>query len=266
MMSTPYPDVNVVLDELLSSAQAILGDYFVGLYLYGSLASGDFDPLRSDIDFVVVTTDQLPEELIPALEKMHARLAASGLKWAPKLEGTYIPQTALRRYDPNAAPCPSLNEGRFFLARHESDWVIQRYILREHGVAVAGPPIRSMIDPVQPDEIRQGVRGVLRGWWTSMLDNPSWLRDGEYQAYAVLTMCRALYTFHHGTIASKPVSARWAQAELDQPWATVIEWAVTWQRADRSDHLRETLDFIRYTLGRSEHDNVASDLDRGGLS
>ena len=71
-----------------------------------------------------------------------------------------------------------------------------------------------MIDPVSSDEIRQGVRGVLRGWWTSLLNDPTWMRDGEYQAYAVLTMCRALYTLHHGAIASKPVSARWALATL----------------------------------------------------
>ena len=91
---------------------------------------------------------------------------------------------------------------------------MQRTILREQGVSVAGPPLRPMIDPVSPDEIREGVRGVLRGWWTSLLDNPRWLRDGEYQAYAVLTMCRALYTLQHGTIASKPVSARWALAHV----------------------------------------------------
>ncbi len=139
-MPTPYPDVNVVLDALLASAQDLLGDYFVGLYLYGSLASGDFDLLRSDVDFVVVTTDYLPEDLISALEEMHARLWASGLKWAAKLEGTYIPQNALRRYDPDAAPCPCVNEGRFYLARHESDWVIQRHILREQGVAWPGRP------------------------------------------------------------------------------------------------------------------------------
>ena len=98
---TPYPDVNAMLDALLENVQDILGDYFVGLYLYGSLASGDFDPLRSDIDFVVVTTDPLPEELISALEEMHRRLWVSDLKWAAKLEGTYIPQNDLRRYDPD---------------------------------------------------------------------------------------------------------------------------------------------------------------------
>jgi predicted nucleotidyltransferase len=53
---TPYPDVNEVLLTLLDNVRAILGDYFTGMYLYGSLASGDFDPRRSDIDFLVVTS------------------------------------------------------------------------------------------------------------------------------------------------------------------------------------------------------------------
>ena len=57
---TPYPDVNAVLHALLSDAQTILGNHLVGLYLYGSLASGDFDPGRSDIDFVVVVVADAP--------------------------------------------------------------------------------------------------------------------------------------------------------------------------------------------------------------
>ena len=51
---TPYQDVNVFLNLLLSNIQSILGDHFIGLYLGGSLALGDFNPQRSDIDFVAV--------------------------------------------------------------------------------------------------------------------------------------------------------------------------------------------------------------------
>ena len=40
---TPYPDVNSVLQHFLAQIQAILGDAFTGMYLYGSLAQGDFD-------------------------------------------------------------------------------------------------------------------------------------------------------------------------------------------------------------------------------
>ena len=51
---TLYPEVNIVLDVLVPEVQAILGDQFVGMYLYGSLAYGGFD-VDSDVDYVVVT-------------------------------------------------------------------------------------------------------------------------------------------------------------------------------------------------------------------
>ena len=40
---TPYADVNAILGLLLARVERILGDQFTGMYLYGSLSSGDFD-------------------------------------------------------------------------------------------------------------------------------------------------------------------------------------------------------------------------------
>jgi predicted nucleotidyltransferase len=58
--ATPNPSVNAILEVLLSGVKEVLGTRFSGLYLYGSLAGGDFDPERSDIDFLVVTDGELP--------------------------------------------------------------------------------------------------------------------------------------------------------------------------------------------------------------
>lgn len=237
---------------LLRSVQAILGDGFLGLYLYGSLASGDFDPERSDIDFVVVTDGALPADLVAALEAMHARLWAGGGKWALKLEGAYVPRGALRRYDAASAARPCVNEGRFYLAREEPDWIIQRHVLREQGVVVAGPPLAPLIDPVSPEDLRGAVRGYLREWWAPMLDDPVRLRSREYQAYAVLSMCRAVYTLEHGAIVSKSAAARWAQAVLDPRWAPVIERALAWPRGDQGDEIGETLELIRLAVRRGQ--------------
>jgi len=251
---TPYPDVNTLLHVLLSSVQTVLGTHFIGMYLYGSLASGDFDPQCSDIDFVVVTADEIPDERLPALEAMHARMAASGLKWATTLEGSYIPQHALRRYDPTHARHPAIRLGEsFHVEQHDSDWVIQRYIIREQGVVVAGPAPQTLIDPIQPNDLRRAVLRILQEWWSTMLHDPARLHGTGYQAYAILTMCRVLYTLHYGIVVSKPVAARWAQEALGERRAALIERAfLAWRHGAQFDDVNETQDFIRYTLERSQ--------------
>jgi hypothetical protein len=250
---TSYPEVNTVLHELLSGVQSILGHHFVGMYLYGSLASGDFDPQRSDIDFVVVTANELADALLPALKAMHARIFAGGSVWATRIEGDYIPQSALRRYDPTRTQYPHFGmDGHFDVEEHGGDSVIQRHLLREHGAAMAGPAPQTLIDPVTPDDLRRATLAVLREWWAPMLRDPARLHSSEYQAYAILTMCRALYTLQHGSVVPKAVAARWAQEVLGEQWAPLIERALAWQIGASLDSLNETLDLIRCTLERSQ--------------
>jgi len=43
------------------------------------------------------------------------------------------------------------------------------------------------------------------------------------QTYTVLSLCRVLYTLEYGTVASKPVAARWAQHALDDQWRPLSE-------------------------------------------
>jgi len=85
---TPYLAANAVLRLLLQEVRAVLGPEFVGMYCYGSLSLGDFEPGSSDIDFLVVTANDLPDEMVAALGAMHGRIAVSGLQWADKLEGS----------------------------------------------------------------------------------------------------------------------------------------------------------------------------------
>ena len=248
---TFYIDINEILDILLVGTKAILDQQFVGIYLYGSLASGDFDPKSSDIDFVVVTDDFLSGEIISKLEDLHKRIWSNGLKWAAKLEGAYVPKGLIRRHDPNGHPCPTVNEKQFYVGHLGNDWIIQRHVIREYGVVLEGPDPKLLIDPVSPDEIRQSVLGVLEEWWFPMLDHPNWLgeRGSEYHAYAVISMCRSLHALKHGTIVSKPKAAKWAQMEFYE-WSPLIEKALIAQHEKNGDFLDEALDFIRFTRNK----------------
>ena len=258
---TPYLDVNAVLHDFLTRVRTVLGERFRGMYLSGSLALGGFSPHSSDIDFVVVTDADLPDDRFLALQAMHARFNADGSPWATEVEAAYIPQDALRRYDPARARHPHMERGADEILKMDqlgSDWIVQRFILREHGVVIAGPDPRTLIDPISPEDLRRSVVTLMHTWWGPMRHDTSRLElhDIGYQPYAVLTMCRILYTLDSGAVVSKPLAARWAQEALDGRWVGLIERALAWRKDRRNaapgDDVKETLDLIRYTLQRCQ--------------
>ncbi|MDQ2784997.1 MAG: DUF4111 domain-containing protein [Chloroflexota bacterium] len=256
---TPYADVNVVLHDFLSRIRTILGRHFRGMYLSGSLALGDFAAHRSDIDFVIVTDADLSGELLFALRAMHDDFNASDSPWATEVEAAYIPQDALRRDDSAHACHPHIERGAgetLAMDQLGSDWIIQRFILREHGVIVAGPDPRAVIDPVPSKDLRRAVVTLMHHWWGPMRHDASRLalHDIGYQPYAVLTMCRILYTLDTGAVVSKPVAARWARGIADGRWDTLIERALAWRKDGQTipagGDVNETLAVIQYTLDR----------------
>lgn len=259
---TPYPEVNAVLAVLLDETRGVLGPHFVGMYLYGSLAGGDFDPASSDIDFLVVTDDEVSQEMLPALEAMHTRIAASGLPYRCLLEGSYIPRAALRRYDPENARHPSIGtDWPFKVGLHDLSWMINRYTIREQGVTLDGPPPGTLIDHISTETLQVAVRDHLVHRWAEELQHPDWLHQRYYQAFAILTMCRALYLLETGRFATKPVAAAWAQEHMEARWAALVARALTWRNDHAPDDMTEALAFIRYTVERARNWAAASGMD-----
>ena len=238
-----------MLDALLAGARETLGARVLGLYLYGSLATGDFDPDTSDIDFVVVTDGDLGDADVAALAEMHARLRKRGAPFAA-LEGSYLPRAALCRWDPARARHPHLSHERpFGFEDHGPDWVLQRWVLRERGVAVAGPALRDWIDPVTADGLRGAVRGVLADFWGGHGRSDEFLAPRAYQVFAVQTMCRALHTLASGEIASKPTALRWAlrEAALPARFRAAVERALAFPGGDQRDDVDEARALIDFT-------------------
>ena len=227
------------------------------MYLDGSLTSGDFDE-DSDIDFVVVTDIDITGDLFTALQAMHDRIATIDSIWAIQLEGSYVSLQGLRRYDPAHTLHPNIERGtgeRLKMVEHAKWWEFHRYILRERGITLTGPDPRSLIDPVPPDNLRHAAQETLHANIATILDNPARISSRGYQSYIALSLCRILYTLEHGSVASKPTAARWAQEALSERWIPLIEqtWAGRHTPGDAAsaDDVNGTLDFIRYTLQRS---------------
>ena len=244
---TLWPQVNRVVEGLRDRLGDALDDQLVGLYLSGSLALGGFHPPSSDIDVLVATAGVLDEPVVGRLAELHATLKTAG-GFGARLETVYLPVAALRRYDPSdQRRYPIAASGRD-LAQHRQSlsWVLDRWVAREHGLTVAGPRPSSLIDPIGPGVLRAAVRGLLLSFWAAQLQGPApaWLRPRSDQAFAVLSMCRALYCLEHGLVVSKPAAAAWASRWLQPPWPELVARALSW----RSDQLPDR-DALDATLG-----------------
>ncbi len=263
---TLYPDLNAVLQELVESIQAVLGQDFIGAYLQGSFAVGDFD-LHSDVDFVIVVEQELSGDPIQLLQAMHARIYDLDCAWAQHLEGSYFPRDILKSCARRGEQLWYLDNGSRSLVRSvHCNTLVVRWVLRQHGIALAGPDPASLIDPIPASALRQEMLEGLQAWGQQILADPGIINNRFYQTFAVLHYCRALHDLHTGTCGSKRAGAEWAKANLDPSWTDLIDrsWdgrpnpEISVRQPANPQDLARTLQLIRYIIEASTQINDTS--------
>ena len=223
---TAYPYVNELLHDLLGQIKAILGDKLVGLYLYGSLVWGDFDEGISDVDLLAVVSDDLAEDEFNALHAMQNEIVAKRPQWTDHIEIAYVSLEALQTFKTQSSQIAVISPGEPFHFKDAGrDWLVNWYPVREKGQTLFGPPPQSIIPPISKDEFIQVVKEHVSAW-------REWIDQAQhrgFQAYAILTLCRALYTCRHGgDQVSKRQAGLWAVGELPE-WSETIQDAISWR-------------------------------------
>ena len=103
LLAYPYPDpqVNLTLELFLRLMRGVLGDAVVSVITQGSLVFDDLAPGYSDLDFVVVVAEGLPEATLERLVEARwpLRDGPYGVL-AHALEGPFLPR---RVVDPETA-------------------------------------------------------------------------------------------------------------------------------------------------------------------
>ena len=259
MIPTPYPELNSVLSDLIDSVRAVLSNNFVGAYLQGSFAVGDFD-LHSDVDFIVVTEEELSEEQVQGLQEVHKRIYGLAFPWAQHLEGSYFPQHVLRDYAHSGGQLWYLDHGsRSLILSDHCNTVLVRWVVREHGIPLAGPAPAMLVDPIPVEALRAHIMATIHDWGQEILRNPDDYDNRFYQGFIVLNYCRMLHDLLKGFPGSKLAGAEWAKANLDPSWQGLIDRA--WngrpdpavssrQRADPKD-FKATLAFVQYCRNKA---------------
>ncbi|NLI98233.1 DUF4111 domain-containing protein [bacterium] len=256
---TPYPSLNEILEELVTSIKDILKDNFVGAYLQGSFAVGGFDE-DSDCDFIIVINKELTDSQVSALQTMHGRIFDIDPGWPQHLEGSYFPRASLKDFREAGKELWYLDNGsRALIKADHCNTALVRWIVREKGVILEGPPPDTLVDPIPVDVLRRYIYEAIHFWGREVLENSEKYANRFYQSYITLNWCRMLFDLKNGFPGSKRDGAEWAKANLDPRWRGLIDR--TWANRPRPEiGVREpadpeeyklTLEFVRYVMDES---------------
>ncbi|MFI5552309.1 nucleotidyltransferase domain-containing protein [Streptomyces sp. NPDC051738] len=167
----------------------------VAVWAHGSLAGGDYQEGRSDLDLIAVLDGPLTPRTVWRLAKLHARLRAEPL--AGQLHCSYLtPDTA---DDPDR---PHLTWAHQELFKRPVTPVTRRE-LHAFGLVLQGKAPGRLLPPVSDRELGDFVVRDQRDFWRPAVDDAHlWTRD-VWVDLGLITFARAGITLSEGRLISK---------------------------------------------------------------
>jgi hypothetical protein len=147
------------------------------------------------------------------------------------------------------------------LSTHDNQWHV-RWILREHGITLAGQKPETILQSIPLDELSNEIKRTMlqvKRFFENEINRPlSFFNSRFGQSFTVLTYCRMLHTLHTGTVQSKKAGVQWAKQFLDPKCVNIIDQAWNERKGVRfgvkigqratSSLIHETLEFIKYAI------------------
>ncbi len=195
-----------------------------GAYLHGSAALGGWVAARSDVDILLVVSDEMDAGRVRAVGELLVA-ADAGCPGAGLEVSLVTADQAARPRPPHAFLLHGGHDRdglRLVYGTEvggDPDLIMHYVACREAGVTLYGAPARELIGPVG--------RGAVLGYLASELD---WGIEHGTESYAVLNACRALEFLDGGRVVSKVAGGEAALARGGGP-AELIRQALDQQRA-----------------------------------
>jgi hypothetical protein len=166
----------------------------VAFYVGGSLALGDYQPGRSDLDLAAIVEAPLGRSERRALKALHERIGVAGLHCA------YVP-----RAEVDDVARPHLAWAHEELFRRPFSGIARAELLRG-GITVYGPPPGDVIPPISAAALADAARTELEGYWRGALRFPSRWRTDLHVDLGLTTLSRADATITEGRLLTKSVA------------------------------------------------------------
>ena len=201
-----------LLGRFVSAVQPVLP--LVSVWAHGSLAGGDYQPGRSDLDLIAIVGRPCTAAEEQHLGEVHECLGST-IALASRLHCSYCAAGELD--DPARLHLTWAHEE--FMRRPVTP--VTRRELHDFGLVLYGEAPAALLPPVTGDQLAGFVVRDLESFWRPSLDHPEvWDRD-IWVDLGLLTLARATVTLRDGKLITK-AQALGVLTELGAP-AEVVD-------------------------------------------
>ncbi len=211
---------------LLSLSQELprlLGEKWVGLYVYGSLFDPTFHPDTGDVDCIAVTEGSLTD---PDLQMLRSWFEESGKEdpWIGRLQLSFLRKDALLEDDPEAC---LFQFGELRRGGSDGNPLIWMDLL-QRGRMLMGPPPGEILPGITPTKFHAALEREVGYLRKELCDEGggNWRDQLSYRVYAVLTLCRILYSLSNRMVTSKARAGEWMLKKHPIPWHDLVRAAL----------------------------------------
>jgi predicted nucleotidyltransferase len=195
-MPTPQfpPDVAALLGRLRDRLAA--RDDVVGVYVYGSLVTGDYSPTASDIDVVVLVLREPGQTAIRELTELHTALVTTGGP-AGQLHCLYVAAEAVA----DAARLCT-----YWFGDRMTQWqmkLLTQAELASAGVALHGPWPPPGVGPVPVTDLQAAVHAEVTGHWRQVARSRKPWFDDSFVDHGLVVLPRAEALLTAGELITK---------------------------------------------------------------
>ncbi|MFI0966333.1 nucleotidyltransferase [Streptomyces sp. NPDC021080] len=206
------PNTEQLIERFVGALRPVVP--LISVWAHGSLAGGDYQPGRSDLDLIAVVGRPCTEAEERRLGELHQALVG-GVACASKLHCGYPAVTEVD--DPGHRHLTWAHEE---LMRRPVTPVTRRE-LHDFGRVLYGPPPAGVLPPVTDGQLADFVVQDLENFWLPALDHPEWWTRDIWIDLGLLTLARAATTLRDGRLITK-ADALGVLTEMGAP-ADVVE-------------------------------------------
>ena len=244
-----------LLNQMIKVCRDVFAEKLTGVYLHGSLSMGCFHPQKSDIDFIIVVTDDISDEqkfiFMQEVVELNKQAPDKGLELSvvkrefcekflyPTPFELHFSNTHLQWFEKN--PHDYINK----MKGTDKDLAAHFTIINRFGITLYGDDASAVFSEVPKADYIDSIWFDIEGAKEEILKNP---------IYVILNLCRVAAYLREELVTSKKQGGEWGLQNLPNEFHELIKDALECYGSDRElVAKRETAkEFAEYMLEKCQ--------------